>query len=1239
LISNIKKFLYYFIWGFVLLLIILAIIVSSLRLFAPKINSHKAYAEALFTRLLNRDVTINHISASIEGFEPVIVLENVAIAGKSSPLTFKKVTVQFNILRSLWHHKVSIRGLTFSGSSITLNKIGSHWAVNGEVVSHAAKGVFLGEENIYAIESLRINDVEMNIRSNDFRGKLWVGEATLLSQEERRKFYIQGISRDSHKNSFIVSVDWQQKNNALSNVEGKGYVLLKGLPLSMVRHRVNGVSIKGGRITSQAWFTFQDIKLKAFQSTLSLDQLKLEEGGGALFSGDLKAGISWKRKANGSETLLIKSLKLQLPAGTRINNASADIQLTPLGYYVSVQNLEIKPLLTISQNIFPAKTWLISYLRKMDLTGKMLQGEFRWKKAFTLKTFGFSVELQGLKSKATGKFPEISGLNATLKGSGVQGAGVITLKNSLFNDSTFLEKPLYIKSGKAHISFNKKASTYRIEIQKGEIKARDTLIKHEGSVTIPMHQLSAARMKWLANFVIKSPTTALHYLPIKRYSPGFRSWLHSAFEKKGKISGTFSIKGPVARFPYYHSEGLFKVLAKVEGLTFHFHKDWPALHQVKGELVFSQNKMNVKINSAVFLKHPVGPLYITVPSLLNSDKKQIRISGRFSSRVTDFQRILLETPLRKKAKLFNHLFKANGNLNGEFLFLIPMVNTTIATLPLLTLTLNHINIAFEKVPFNINDLQGALFLSEHAIRADNISGQFEGKPLVFGVKTVSIKGKLDHISVSAKATLSIKALLRKYKFNSLFRDINGYIQVRALLRFFKEASHQAQQLTFYSDLVGLESRYPLPFSKNKAQQKMSVLAFNVGEKGVQASLAFGGNERVKVTQSKSKSNAYDVNLNLSFIDINKWLAFFRQHPENRAYNFLTKINEVHLKSTKLNFGGKLLKNVVATTVFSKAHTEVNVSSPAITGDFVLSPSHNKLSGDIESLQTRQLFSSFNAQSSEHLTGLPSLDLTIKSLNFRGLNLKDIVLKTKRVPRGVLLKQFRVSNKILTAKIMGKLIEGKNRSFTTLYGRAKSQRFSTLLRAFAMHDFMSIKQGEMIFEFRWPDSLSNFSLTRVNGVLQMNMKNGEIALNGKSAGALAFTKIINLLSLSSIMKRIQLDFSDLKTQGFPFEVLSGKFTLNKGLVATQNGLIEGATASIKFSGAINLLGKTVDLKLDVTPHITSSLPVIATIAGGPVAGIATFFLNKVVGHDVDRIVAKTYRVSGSWSHPKLTAFKE
>ena len=118
------------------------------------------------------------------------------------------------------------------------------------------------------------------------------------------------------------------------------------------------------------------------------------------------------------------------------------------------------------------------------------------------------------------------------------------------------------------------------------------------------------------------------------------------------------------------------------------------------------------------------------------------------------------------------------------------------------------------------------------------------------------------------------------------------------------------------------------------------------------------------------------------------------------------------------------------------------------------------------------------------------------------------------------------------------------------------------------------------------------------------------------------------------RRLTLDFSDLTKKGFEFRVFKGDFVFKKGNAFTRNAYLDGPVAKVSLQGRIGFANKDVDLKLSVAPYVTSSLPLIVGVAGGPIAGVVTWVVSKILSPSIGKAVGFTYKVTGPWKKPKV-----
>lgn len=270
----------------------------------------------------------------------------------------------------------------------------------------------------------------------------------------------------------------------------------------------------------------------------------------------------------------------------------------------------------------------------------------------------------------------------------------------------------------------------------------------------------------------------------------------------------------------------------------------------------------------------------------------------------------------------------------------------------------------------------------------------------------------------------------------------------------------------------------------------------------------------------------------------------------------------------------------------------------------------------------------------NLKQLPKINLNAREVRYKNINFGAVQLKLNPILGGVLVRELNAgdANYHLIANGAWHTEDG---SSTQLIGQLDSANLSSFLKNWGLPGSIIAEQAHLRFNLNWPGAPYQVSFTQLRGHFSFTATNGQIVDIGSSNEAkLNFGRLLTFLSIQSLTKRLQLDFSDLKAKGFDFTNFQGNFILRNGNAFTRDVTIEGPVASIMIAGRVGMLNKDYDLVIKVVPHFTSSLPVIVGLAGGPVAGVVAWLANAVLGSTVQKIAESSYHITGSWSKPDV-----
>ena len=190
----------------------------------------------------------------------------------------------------------------------------------------------------------------------------------------------------------------------------------------------------------------------------------------------------------------------------------------------------------------------------------------------------------------------------------------------------------------------------------------------------------------------------------------------------------------------------------------------------------------------------------------------------------------------------------------------------------------------------------------------------------------------------------------------------------------------------------------------------------------------------------------------------------------------------------------------------------------------------------------------------------------------------------------------------------------------------------------LNDSVAMQGGrlqETAFILNWPGSLFDFDMGKVQGQGQFSIVNG--CLRDVDAGA---GRILGLLSIGALTRRLTLDFRDVVSEGFIFDSIVGKLELQDGKLWARPIEIRSPSLFAVINGHANLLNDSLDYELDIYADVGMLLPLIGTVAGGPLVGGAVLLLQQLVrqgGTDLEP--NKRYRITGSIDQPVLERNRE
>ena len=267
--------------------------------------------------------------------------------------------------------------------------------------------------------------------------------------------------------------------------------------------------------------------------------------------------------------------------------------------------------------------------------------------------------------------------------------------------------------------------------------------------------------------------------------------------------------------------------------------------------------------------------------------------------------------------------------------------------------------------------------------------------------------------------------------------------------------------------------------------------------------------------------------------------------------------------------------------------------------------------------------------------LPYMKISINKAKIQEFYLDNVILVTSPNNDGVVLENFSFTNNHLSMEGNGKWIVSDDKEMTFFDARFKSDNFGTALNSLGFSGL--IKKGTLDSQLigQWKGSPEMFEFSSFDGKVILDMKNGEFLQVTKETKAIG--KLLGLLSISSLQKRLTLDFSDFFSSGLSFENMKGELIFDNSKANINTMVLDGSFGEMRLTGETDLERETYNQKLVYIPDLSAMSLIAGTLLGGPVGAVASIFYDKVLkelGINTNMLAAVEYSITGSWDKPNI-----
>ena len=172
-------------------------------------------------------------------------------------------------------------------------------------------------------------------------------------------------------------------------------------------------------------------------------------------------------------------------------------------------------------------------------------------------------------------------------------------------------------------------------------------------------------------------------------------------------------------------------------------------------------------------------------------------------------------------------------------------------------------------------------------------------------------------------------------------------------------------------------------------------------------------------------------------------------------------------------------------------------------------------------------------------------------------------------------------------------------------------------------------GRLEGQVGWTGSPLALHYPSLNGQFKVNIESGQFL---KADPGVA--KLLGVLSLQALPRRLTLDFRDVFSDGFAFDLVRGDVSIQQGVAATNNLQMKGVNAAVLMEGQADIARETQDVKVVVVPDINAGTASLIASAINPVVGLGTFLAQIFLRRPLSEAATQEFHLSGTWGDPRV-----
>lgn len=1251
------------------LIVLMALATTAARLMLPVVADYRHWFEDQLAAAVGQPVHIGDVHARLVGFSPRLYFREVQLLSprSSQPLIeFPEASLSLDVAESLIYGKPRLSRLTLSGAELhilrdtdgTVRLLGTFGAPHHDIREVLAwlNTVSL---SLYA-DRLRIEDRKLGV---DYT--FLSASAHLASRGSHHQLFTEMYPQGGVADALRVALDFRGNLADPALWKGDFYTWVADLDPTRLPWPAAMPEVAGGRVGTEIWGHWGGEQLINVKGVLDLHALELAYPGYLSDSGrvsheyDMRTEFQYSRDGDRDE-LYVRDARgsAQTEPGGQVHVEflrEADGSPRSLrGHAAAMDMAAIAPVVAqwLSTRA-PAATRMADAL----YAGRADQIDFHvaWKD-HAVQAYGAKGHVTHLGMQPVDKLPGgmVSGLGFELSESG--GRAVIDGGPGQLDWPRWYDDSLPLDDARAVLEWKPRAGGGYI-LYANDIQGANADLAAAGDLRAWLGQGEPLMAADLNIGRLQLPTVT-RYLPRDKVNPKLKSWLETALLAGVASEGSISFSGPFLHFPFRLHDGHVDARMTLNHVNLDYRPGWPMLNDVNGGFAFHDGTLTGDIRQARVLNSAATDGKLAISSVF---EPVLDLSIATDGPVADALTYLKGAGLIRPENRQLNLLEADGSARLS----VQVRQSLSAAVPVRTevrgaVKLSRTRLEFKGLGQRFDDVEGSAVFGPEGGRAQNVSARWRGQPLkVAATPTLSTGTDVD-----IQGRLTAASLLQGFH-HPLFEAIDGASDWHVRLSlpgFGVEHRGEPVRLAMASQLEGVSVSLPPPLGKLASDLRSLSMSASFGDKPKPIALRYGDGFSAALEVSPDgrgltragfqfgagtaalPPSGMSVSGNLDRWSYDAW----RPHlwpdkpaagPERPDESSLLRTIDVY--AGLVDLGGYTLDKLRLRATRVQQRWQADVLAPSVEGhiDAPLSFRHNEqISAVLKRLSIEQPAADAAADAPRSYRKLdprelPGLDLSSDVFRWGPHEFSDLKLQVLPAQDGLDIATLRLNATSFEARVHGSwLVDGKG-STTHVQGTLKSDDLGKTLKSLKISHALKEGSGSLSFKLGWPGEPQAFSLATATGDGHITIEDGSMRHIEPGPG-----RLLSLMNLEgTLRRRLTLNFGDVLSSGFSFDKVDGDLQLGQGNLSTDKLSVVAPSADVSIKGRVGLIARDYDQDILITPKLTSGLPVVGLVLGGPAVGAVMFVTDKILnqlGNGINGLTNIRYSVTGPWDEPVI-----